>query len=105
MRAMGKNPNNYETVRKEACVYKQKPINIDDFNESEEKEVKERVNKRKKKRCQIAENKLLKKTKKSEESKVKEKDMWERLAKLNGEFKEIKKTKKEAKKMSETVIN
>ena len=46
-----------------------------------------------------------KKTKKSEESKVKEKDMWERLAKLNGEFKEIKKTKKEAKKMSETVIN
>ena len=51
-------------MRKEACVYKQKPINIDDFNESEEKEVKERVNKRKQKRCQIAENKLLKKQKK-----------------------------------------
>ena len=31
--------------------------------------------------------------------------MWNRLAKLNGEFKEIKKAKKEARKMSETIIN
>ena len=31
--------------------------------------------------------------------------MWNRLAKLNGEFKNIKKAKKEAKKMSESVIN
>ena len=31
--------------------------------------------------------------------------MWERLAKLNEEFKDIKKAKKEAKKMSETIIN
>ena len=31
--------------------------------------------------------------------------MWNRLAKLNGEFKNIKKAKKEAKKMSENVIN
>ena len=31
--------------------------------------------------------------------------MWERLVKLNGEFKDIKKAKKESKKMSETIIN
>ena len=32
--------------------------------------------------------------------------MWERLSKLNGDFKNIKKTKKEAKKkMSGTIIN
>ena len=31
--------------------------------------------------------------------------MWERLAQLNGEFKNRKKVNKEAKKMSETVIN
>ena len=31
--------------------------------------------------------------------------MWNRLAKLKGEFKEIKKAKKEARKMSETIIN
>ena len=31
--------------------------------------------------------------------------MWECLAKLNGEFEDIKKTKKESKKMSETIIN
>ena len=31
--------------------------------------------------------------------------MWEHLAKLNGEFKVIKKARKESKKMSETIIN
>ena len=31
--------------------------------------------------------------------------MWERSAKLKGEFKEIQKAKKVAKKMSETIIN
>ena len=48
----------------------------------------------------------LKKNKgKAEENKVKEKEMWQCLAKLNGEFKDIKKAKKDSKKMSETVIN
>ena len=46
-----------------------------------------------------------KKKQKIEENKVKEKDMWEWLAKLIGDFKIIKKAKKEAKKMSETIIN
>ena len=31
--------------------------------------------------------------------------MWERLSKLNSEFKNIKNVKKEEKKMSETIIN
>ena len=43
--------------------------------------------------------------KKAEETKVKEIEMWECLAKLNGEFKDIKEAKKESKKMSETIIN
>ena len=59
---MGKNPENYETIPNETNIYEQKPINVDDFNEVEEKEVKERVEKQK--RREVAEkNKLLKKKK------------------------------------------
>ena len=36
--------------------------------------------------------------------KWKKKDIWQRLAKLNDKFKEIKKPKKDTKKMSETII-
>ena len=61
-RSMGKNPNNYESIRNETNIYERKPINIDDFNKAEEAEVKERVEKRKQKRREVAEkNKLLKK--------------------------------------------
>ena len=38
MESLGKNPQNYEI-----CIYERKPIKIYDFNEAEEKEVKERV--------------------------------------------------------------
>ena len=63
--SLGKNPHNYEEIRDETCVYEQKPIKIDDFNEDEEKNVKERVEKQKQKRREVAENnKLLKKRKK-----------------------------------------
>ena len=48
MRALGKNPNNEENVRKETNIYEQKPINIDDFNDSEKVDVKESVEKGKK---------------------------------------------------------
>ena len=60
-------------------------------------EVKQQVEKRKQKRRGVAEkNKLLKKKGKAEETKMKENvDMWNRLVKLNGEFKEIKKAKKD----------
>ena len=47
---------------------------------------------------------MLKKKRKQEETKIKEKDMWKRLNQLNDEFKEIKKSKKDAKKMSDTII-
>ena len=59
---LGKNPNNYEGVRDETHAYEQKPVRIDEFNEAEEKEVKEQIEKRKIKRREVAEkNKLLKK--------------------------------------------
>ena len=48
--ALGKNPENYKNIHKETNIYEQKPVNIDDFNKVEEKEVKEHVEKRKQKR-------------------------------------------------------
>ena len=53
--SLGKNPENCENIRKEANIYEQKPVTIDDFNEAEEKEVKERVEKRRQKRGEVAE--------------------------------------------------
>ena len=47
MQAMGKNPINYENIRKETNIYEKKTIKIDDFNDAEEAEVKERIEKRK----------------------------------------------------------
>ena len=62
--------------------------------------------KNKKRRRIVAEkNKLLTKKRKNDQNKIKEKDKWECLAKLNSEFKDVKKAKKESKKMSETIIN
>ena len=51
---MGKKSANYETIRKKTNIYEQKPVNIDDFNESEEAEVKQRVERRKEKRRAVA---------------------------------------------------
>ena len=49
-------------------TFEQKPIKIDDFNDEEEKEVKERVEKTKMKRREVAEkNKLLKRKEKDRE--------------------------------------
>ena len=64
--SVAKNPKNYEKIRNKTYVYEQKPIKVDDFNEIEEKEVKEWVEKRKQRRREVAENnKLLKKKEKS----------------------------------------
>ena len=60
---MGKNPDNYETIRDETNIYKQKPLNIDEFNDVEEDEVRERVKKRKEKRREVAEKKKVVKKK------------------------------------------
>lgn len=58
---MGKNPQNYQNEHTVTNTFEQKPIKIDDFNDEEEKEVKERVEKRKMKTRQVAKkNKLLK---------------------------------------------
>ena len=64
MEHLGKNPANHKSEHTETFTFEQKPIEIDDFNETEEKEVKERPEKRKIKRQEVAEkNKLLKKRK------------------------------------------
>ena len=96
--SLGKNPENYESIHHKTNIYEQKPINIDDFNEIEEKEVKERAEKRKQKQREVAEkNKLLKKKKKEEENKLKEQEMVKRLGELNKEFRSIKGYKKSIK--------
>ena len=43
--SFGKNPHNYDNIHEETHIYQQKPIKIDGFNEAEEKEVKEHVEK------------------------------------------------------------
>lgn len=40
-----KNPYKYEEIRNETCLYEHKPLEIDEFNDSEEKEVKEHLKK------------------------------------------------------------
>ena len=58
--SMAKNLSNYESIRNERNIYEQKPIIIDDFNEAEKAEVKERVEKQKQKQQEFAEkNKIL----------------------------------------------
>ena len=92
-------------VTKQICTSRNLPINIDDFKEVEEKLVKERVKKQRQKRRDVAEkNKLLRKKQKQEQDKVKEKQMWERLSELNKEFSDIRQSKKNSKRMSESII-
>ena len=80
----GKTLHNYEGICNKTCLYEQKPVKIDDFNKAEEKEVKERVEKRKKKKREVAENKnCFLKQKKQEDNKENEKEMWKRLGELN----------------------
>ena len=63
--SLGKNPENYENIRKETNIYEQNPVTIDNFNKVKEKEVKEHVEKWRQKRREVAQqNKLLKKRKK-----------------------------------------
>ena len=95
----------FDLKSNEINIYEQKPINVDDFNEVEEKEVKNmQKNKNKKGERQPRKITCLKKKRKQEATKIKEKDMWKRLSQLNNEFKEIKKSNKDAKKMSDTII-
>ena len=96
-----KNPANYEVQnQKETCEFDQKPIkNFDQFSDSEEREVKERAEKRLAERREKAEDlKAKKRQLKSEESKVKEGKMWNRLNELSGELKKLDSRKKKRKK-------
>ena len=51
----GKNPKNYTIERNELFAFEQKPIENDIFNDEEEKEINERVEKRKNKQQEVAE--------------------------------------------------
>ena len=62
--------------RNEISAYEQKPIKICDFNKAGEKEIKERVEKRKIKRREVDENNTLKKKKKQEEDKEMKLKCW-----------------------------
>ena len=105
--ATAKNIENYEKERQDTCKFEQKPVkNFDQFSDSEEQQIKERAEKCKAARRKQAEELKAKKIKLNEENdQAKEGQMWDRLAELNSEFKKIKQTKKEAKKMSSTIIN
>ena len=101
-----KNPATYEVQnQKETCEFDQKPIkNFDQFSDSEEREVKEQTEKRLAERREKAEDLKVKKRKlKSEKNEVKEGEMWNRLNELNDEFKKIRQSKKEEKKISATI--
>ena len=103
--SLGKNPENYESIRNKTNIYEQKSINIDNFNETEEKEVKVRIEKQKQKRREMTEkNKLLKKKKREKENKLKEQEMVKRLGELNKKFRSIKCYKKNKKKISESIL-
>ena len=67
--------------------------------------MKERAEKRLAERREKAEDLKIKGRKqKSEENKVKEGEMWNRLNELNREFKKIREPKKEAKIISATIV-
>ena len=96
-----KNPATYEVQnQKETCEFDQKPIkNFDQFSDSKEREVKEQAEKRLAERREKAEDlKAKKRQLKSEESKVKEGEMWNRLNELSGELKKLDSRKKKRKK-------
>ena len=103
MEMLSKKPQSHEGVSNEVSVYEQKPIKIDDFNEIEEKEIKERVEKRKMKRREVTENNKLLKKKEQEDNK-KETEMFTRLRELNNDFKNIKEQKRNNKKMNKAII-
>ena len=91
--SLAKHPVNYETEHKETCKFEQKPVkNFDEFSDSEEQEIKQRLAERREK---AEEMKAKKRKQKSKENKAKEDEMWNRLNKLNREFKKIRQWKKE----------
>ena len=103
---LGKQLINYETEQQEANKFEQKPIkNFDEFSNGDKEECKRQAEKRKFIKREQKEAAKAKKLKiKQEEDKTKESEMWNRLNELNCQFKSIKQSKKEAKKMSATIL-
>ena len=102
--SLGKNPQNYENVRYETDVYKQKPKKAADFNEAKEKVIKKHLEKKKNKMKRVCWKKrtFFKKGKKQKENKETEKELWNRLSELNKELKDIKGHKKSPPKKNKT---
>ena len=101
-----KNPANFENKREESSEFEQKPIKkFNEFSDGEEEELRQQAKKRKQiRRDQSQENKAKKLKLKQEEVREKESGMWDKLNDLNSKFKTIKQAKKEAKKMSATIL-
>ena len=104
--SLAKQPINYEAEQQEKCEFEQKLIKkFDDFSDSGEEEIKKRARKRNTAKREKNEEIKAKKLKvKEEENRVKEGQMWNRLNELNSQFKNIKQAKKDARKMSATVL-
>ena len=60
-----KNPQNYESIHNETCVYEQKPIKIVDFHETEEKKLKNVLKKEKQQEGRLPRKINFKKTEKT----------------------------------------
>ena len=96
--------------RKEEFEHEQKPLlKFNEFSEEEEKEIREqqREKNKKRKRQQVVsdEERIAKLQRKTVENREKEKEMWEKLDKLNKQFKDIKQHERaEEKKMSSTIL-
>ena len=101
-----KNPANFENIREESSEFEQKPIKkFNECSDGEEEELKQQAEKRKQtRRDQSQESKSKKLKLKQEEVKEKESKMWEQFNDLNSKFKTIKQAKKDAKKMSATIL-
>ena len=101
-----KHPANYENERIESNEFEKKTINnFNEFSDKEEEELRQQAEKRKQiRREQTQENKAKKLKLKQEEAKEKVSEMLEKLNDLSSKFKTIKQSKKEAKKMSATIL-
>ena len=102
---VAKNPANFEE-KNETNEFEQKQIkNFDPFTNSEEQKIKERAKRKLAERRDKTEELKIKKPKiKTEENKVKEVEMREKLNELNGQFKKIRESKKDEKKISDTIL-
>ena len=79
---------------------------FNEFNDEEEKQIKEQQPEKNRKRKHVSdEDRLAKLQKKTVDNKEKEKQMWEKLDELNKKFKDIKKHERAGeKKMSATIV-